>query len=309
MDETKQEKLPIDARLLSEAVIELNISRRSVGLYPPEHPILKSSIEKAFELLRKLFELRSSITLGIAKDTLVIDEYTLDKKNPVFREFALSLHGKGIAAVTFDSALEVGELVSLHELITMREGPVGNALLKLAEQKGLRHIQLSPIDLSVFSFMEGRTGAGVSASKLWEDYIYGLLEGKLASGDAESLVMHIPPEQVAFYVNMQMSEDAPEETYNRVISTYLQRKSQPALGSEVFKSFLSFVENLKPELKARFLNKALSQPPPETDVEKMITELKEEDLKRFLEVFKDHPVTIPESLKNLLSKLEGIGNN
>jgi len=306
MDETKQEKLPIDARLLSEAVIELNISRRSVGLYPPEHPILKSSIEKAFELLRKLFELRSSITLGIAKDTLVIDEYTLDKKNPVFREFALSLHGKGIAAVTFDSALEVGELVSLHELITMREGPVGNALLKLAEQKGLRHIQLSPIDLSVFSFMEGRTGAGVSASKLWEDYIYGLLEGKLASGDAESLVMHIPPEQVAFYVNMQMSEDAPEETYNRVISTYLQRKSQPALGSEVFKSFLSFVENLKPELKARFLNKALSQPPPETDVEKMITELKEEDLKRFLEVFKDHPVTIPESLKNLLSKLEGI---
>jgi HEAT repeat protein len=154
--------------------------------------------------------------------------------------------------------------------------------------------------------MEGKTGTGFSESKLWEDYIYGLLEGKLASGDAEDLVMHIPPEQVAFYVNMQMPEDAPEETYNRVISTYLQRKSQPALGSKVFKSFLTFVENLKPELKAKFLNKALSQPPPETDVEKMVTELKEEDLKRFLEVFKDHPVTIPESLKNLLNKLEGI---
>jgi hypothetical protein len=306
MDETKQEKLPIDARLLSEAVIELNISRRSVGLYPPEHPILKNSIDKAFELLQKLFELRSSITLGIAKDTLVIDEYTLDRKNPVFREFALSLHSKGIAAITFDSALEAGEVVSLHELITMREGPVGNALLKLAEQKGIRHIQLSPIDLSVFNFMEGKTGAGFSASKLWEDYIYGLLEGKLASGDAEDLVVHIPPEQIAFYINMQMAEDAPEETYNRVISTYLRRKSQPALGGEVFKNFLSFVENLKPELKARFLNKAISQPPPETDVEKMIAELKEEDLRRFLKVFKEHPVTIPESLRNLLNKLEGI---
>jgi hypothetical protein len=306
MDETKQEKLPIDARLLSEAVIELNISRRSVGLYPPEHPILRSSIEKAFELLRKLFEMRSSIALGIAKDALVIDEYTLDKKNPVFQEFALSLHRKGIAAVTFDSALEVGELVSFHELITMHEGPVGNTLIKLAEQKGLRHIQLSPLDLSVFSFMEGRTGTGYSESKLWEDYIYGLLEGKLESGDAEDLVMHIPPEQVAFYVNMKMAEDATEETYNRVISTYLQRKSQQMLRSDVFKSFLTFVENLKPELKARFLSKALSHPPPETDVEKMITELNEEDLKGFLEVFKDHPVTVPESLKNLLDKLEGI---
>jgi hypothetical protein len=306
MDEVKQEKLPIDARLLSEAVIELNISRRSVGLYPPEHPILKSSIEKAFELLQKLFELRSSITLGIAKDALVIDEYTLDKKNPVFREFALSLHSKGIAAVMFDSALEIGELVSLHELITMREGPVGNALLKLAEQKGLRHIQLSPIDLSVFSFMEGKTGTGFSENKLWEDYIYGLLEGKLASGDAEDVVTHIPPEKVAFYVNMQMAEDAPEETYDRVISTYLRRKSHPVVRREVFKGFLSFVENLRPELKARFLSKALCQPPLETDVARMITELNEEDVRRLLDIFKDHSVTIPESLKNLIDKLEGI---
>jgi hypothetical protein len=163
MDETKQEKLPIDARLLSEAVIELNISRRSVGLYPPEHPILKSSIEKAFELLRKLFELRSSITLGIAKDTLVIDEYTLDKKNPVFREFALSLHGKGIAAVTFDSALEVGELVSLHELITMREGPVGNA----SNSRTKRPQTYAAEPHRSFSFqLHGRENrAGVSASK------------------------------------------------------------------------------------------------------------------------------------------------
>ena len=82
MEEKKREKLPIDAKLLSDAVIELNISRRSVGLYPREHPIARESIEKAFEFLRKLFDLRTSITIGIAKDTLVIDEYTLDRKNP-----------------------------------------------------------------------------------------------------------------------------------------------------------------------------------------------------------------------------------
>jgi hypothetical protein len=63
----------------------------------------------------------NSITLGVAKDALVIDEYTLDRKNPVFKEFALSLHSKGIAAVTFYSGLDVEEVVSFHELITMRE--------------------------------------------------------------------------------------------------------------------------------------------------------------------------------------------
>jgi hypothetical protein len=306
MDETKQEKLPIDARLLSEAVIELNISRRSVGLYPPEHPILKSSIEKAFGLLQKLFDLRSSITLGVAKDALVIDEYTLDKKNPVFQEFALSLHEKGIAAVTFTAGLGEGELISLHELITMREGPVGEALIRLADKKGLRHIQLSPVDLSVFGFMEGKIGSVVSDQKIWEDYIYGLLEGKLASGDAEDFVLQIPPEQVAFYINNQILENTPEETYDRVISTYLRRKSQPIVKTDIFKRFLSFVENLRPELKARFLSKAMCQPPPETDVERMITELNEEDVKRLLDIFRNHSITIPESLKNLLDKLEGI---
>jgi len=306
MDEAKQEKLPIDARLLSEAVIELNISRRSVGLYPPEHPILKSSIEKAFELFQRLFELRSSITLGIAKDSLVIDEYTLDRKNPVYREFALSLHAKGIAAVTFDAGLDKTDLVSLHELITMREGPVGNALLGLSEKRGLRHITLSPIDLSVFRFMEGQTGAGFAGSKIWEDYIYGLLEGKLSSADAEDLVIYMPPEEVASCINMQMPEDAPEETYDRVISSYLRRKSERVFSSEVFKKFLSFVENLRPELKSRFLNKTLCQPSLETDVARIVPELKEEDLKRFLEVFNNQFATIPESLKNLLDRLGGI---
>src|SRR4030042_4172955 len=125
MEEKKQEKLPIDAKLLYDAVIEVNISRRSKGLYPLDHPIANESINRAFELLKKLFELRNSITLGIAKDTLVIDEYTLDRKTPVFSEFALSLHDKGLAAITFYNGLEVEELVSLHELITMREGPEG----------------------------------------------------------------------------------------------------------------------------------------------------------------------------------------
>jgi hypothetical protein len=41
MEEKKQEKLPIDARLLSEAVIELNISRRSIGAISARSPHCK----------------------------------------------------------------------------------------------------------------------------------------------------------------------------------------------------------------------------------------------------------------------------
>ena len=304
MEEKKQEKLPIDAKLLSDAVIELNISRRSVGLYPLDHPIAKESINRAFELLKKLFELRNSITLGIAKDTLVIDEYTLDRKNPVFSEFALSLHDRGIAAITFFNGLEVEEIVSLHELITTQGGPTGKALLENAEKKGLRHIRLSIMDLSNFSFVEGSFRPGALETKFWEDYVYGLLQGRLSDNEADGIILNIPPEQIASIMNSRMSEDSPDETYDSVISTYLKRKGQLKLSRESFDRFLSLIHNLSPGLKSQFLKRALSRPPSENaEIEKTLAELKEEDIRNIIEVFKERSFMIPESLMNIIDKL------
>ena len=98
---TAERELPLDTLLLSEAVIELNISRKNVGIYPPGHVQITRSIDRAFEILQSLFEVRPEMTLGVAKDTLLVGHDYLDQKNPVYRDFALSLNQQGIAAVTF----------------------------------------------------------------------------------------------------------------------------------------------------------------------------------------------------------------
>ena len=300
MDEIK---LLSDVRLLSEAVIELNISRKNVELYPPDHPIIKESIDRALEHLKKLLKSRSAVTLGIAKNMLVIDDFTLDKKNPVFQDFALSLYGKGIAAITFYSGLDVKDLVILHELIIMREGPIGNALVQMAEMKDLRHIKLSPVDLSVFEFKEGELRRGVLESKILEDYVFGLLEGRLADKDAEDLIHKVPPEEIASLINSQMPEDAPGEACDKVISAYLREKSKQVISREIFKRFLVFLENLRTELKSHFLSRTLSHHLSENEFERILAELKEEDLRKLFEIFEISSVTIPISLKNLLDKL------
>lgn len=303
MDEVK---LPSDVRLLSEAVIELNISRKNVELYPPDHPVIKESIDRALDHLKKLFKVRSAITLGIAKNMLVIDDFTLGKKNPVFQDFALSLYGKGIAAITFYSSLDVKDLLVLHELIIMREAPIGDALVKLAEMKDLRHIKLNPLDLSVFEFKEGQLRLGVLESKILEDYVYGLLEGRLADKDAEDLVNKVPPEQMASLINSQMQEDAHGEAYDKVISAYLRKRSKQILSREIFKRFLVFLENLRTELKGQFLSRSLSHHFSENEFERVLAELTEEELKKLLSVFEMSSVTIPTSLKNLLDKFSEI---
>ena len=306
MPEEKQEKLPLDAKLLSDAVIELNISRRSVGMYPPEHPIVRTSIERAFEHLQKLFEIRVEITLGIAKDVLIVDEYTLDRKNPVFREFAQTLHAKGIAAVTFSLGLNQTELKRLHELISAKDSLLGKELVELAE-KEISHIRLSPIDFGNFCFVEGAQRSGTACGDVWEDYVYGLLEGKLGDGGGIQGILSIPPETVADVVNAALPEEASNESYERVITAYIKKKSASKISREAFAKFFSFMDRLKPEIKRQFLSRAGSRLTEDIgDVEAIINGMTPEAFEKIAELLTENSSIIPTTLKNLIDKLSSI---
>ena len=307
----KKEKLPLDAKLLSEAVIELNISRRSVGMYPPEHPIVKESIDRAFHCLQKLFEIRPVITLGVAGDTLVVDEYKLDRKNPVFREFATSLHDKGVAALTFSSGLSKEELAGVHELITDKDVPAGNDLVETAKVKNIAHIIFTPLNFGSFRFVEGARKKTSTDNDIWEDYIYCLLEGKLSADDGEmGLLLNIPPEEVARVVNSSIAGENFRESYDRVITGYLKGKAGSRLSSESYKKFISFIENLSPELKRQFLSKSFVHTAANIEeIEKMIADMTADDFNRIARVFAEHSSVIPVTLKNLVDKLSSINRS
>ncbi|GAB4387810.1 MAG: hypothetical protein Kow0025_03480 [Thermodesulfovibrionales bacterium] len=309
MNSRDQERLPLDAKLLSETVIELNISRRNVGLYPPEHAIIRGSIERAFGLLERLFELREAVTLGVAKDTLIIDEYTLDRKNPVFREFASSLHRMGIAAVTFSRGLAREDLLGFHKLIAAKEAPDGGSIADRAALAGIRHIRLEPIDFSSFKFFEGALRPGASGEAIWEDYIFGLLEGKLADAEGASVLMEAPPERVADILNEAMSPAAGHETYDRIITAYLRKKEKPGLGRESLEKFLTFLENLSPALKRQFLSRAFTSRAEEQDVEGLLADMTSGDFQRVAEFFTRHSSMIPETLRNVVDRLAAIRND
>lgn len=301
--EKAKEKFPLDARLLSEAIIELNISRRSVGLYPAEHPITRQSIKRAYTLMKKLFDLRSTITIGVAKNEIMVDEYTLDTKNPVFREFALALHSKGIAAITFYSGLGENELLELHLMITDKDLPVGKELIKHVKSKNLKHLRVTPIDLSKLSFVEGaEQKPSDSGQTVWEEYVYGILEGKLRKGGADSAVFKIPPDSFAAILN-GYTGDKKEESYDRVITTYLQKRDEQEINRESLNRFMSLVENLDKDVKDQLLSRAFKHPSMSQDnAEELLTQLAPEDIERMFKILKNQ-ASLPKSMRNLLEKL------
>lgn len=300
-----QKKQAIDAKLLADAVIELNISRRSVGLYPGTHPITRQSLGNAFGTLRKIFEIRSSITLGVAKDVLMVDDYTLDKKNPVYREFAGSLHDRGIASVTFSAGLEEEELLSFHELISDSDLPAGQALLQLDQYKRLRHIRMNPVDASRFTFVEGvKKKPKDSGRATWEEYVFALLEGRLAGDGAEGVILNIPPDDLAALLNNYTSVD--EQGYDRVITTYLSRKGRKGLNRESLNRFMSLVENLNPGLREQFLSRAFQHPlMNQKETAELLDQITPDDMNMLMDIFQKQ-VNMPESLRNLVDKLSAV---
>ncbi len=300
------EKVPIDARLLSDAIIELNISRRNVSIYPQNHPSVDKSLSRAFSLMQKLFELRPEITLAVAKDTLIIDDRYLEKKHPVYREFALHMSALNIAYVTFLTGLTKEELYAFHRYISSK---VDDSRSESLEEKfrdlNLIHIRAGFVDYSSFAFDEGKTDTGLATREdLWERYVYGLLEGTLQPDGVSDEMCEIPPEVLARLLNRVAADDIREESYDQVITSYMRRSSESAFSSRDIRRLLDFINGLKPELKRQFLSSTVRTVAKDMDAAyKALSGTSVDEIIELLSAINEQKMVIPEALKNLLDKL------
>ncbi|MDA8084937.1 MAG: HEAT repeat domain-containing protein [Nitrospiraceae bacterium] len=290
-----------EQRLIVDAIIELITSKRKIGLYPKEHPKIRESLQRAFDDLQSLLAMRGTIMVGIAGDTLIVDDAGLESKNPALRDFARSFHVKGIAAVTFAPGLTMEELQNYHELMVSRDLPVGQALADLAERKGLFHITLTPLDMSKFSFVEDGVRTELTGEKLWEDYVRKLLDGGLEGGDIDEKIANLPPEEIANALNRHSDETTRATIIEGVLRHYFHAGREL---QELYTNFLILVENLTPEAKELFLKKALNSPVlAHRQVTKMMKELSSEIVDRMMRLFQENVSILPESLRQLVDKM------
>lgn len=271
--EPHQERdLPLDTRMLSDAVIELNISRKNVGIYPPGHVQIVRSIDRAYDALLRLFEFRAEMTLGVAKDTLFVGTDYLDRRNPVYRDFALALSGQGIAAVTFVRGLERDELVRFHRIITTPPEEIVSAggVRKAVDNAGLSHIRAVAVDYASLSVTEEREvsrsstkPAGEEGPGLWADFVTSLAGGTIArpgeKGVALSDAEKIDPVELARLLNeRKLDPAAAVQSYERIITGHVRaRAEQKQLSraqSETLRNMNALIKDLHPDLRRQFLS-------------------------------------------------------
>jgi len=325
--QARTREVPLDYRLLSDAIIELNISRKNVGIYPPGHLQITKSIDRAFDVLLKLFEIREEMTLGVARDTLFVGQNYLDQKNPVYRDFALSLNGQEIAAVTFVRGLDRGELVRFHRILTTKPDAIAAAggIAKVVADADIPHIRVTPIDYDVFHVTDKQEISGPQTkvvekpgSGLWQDFVSHLSSGTLARpGQDEGISLkdaeQVDPLELARLLNeRKLDPGLALQSYDRIISSHVrteaEKKELTREQSETLRSLNNLLKDLHPDLRKQFLSVAFQRTAAASPAvtEEVVGGFTDDMVIEMLENASAEGREISPTLTGLLNKLSGV---
>ncbi len=312
--------LDLDTRLLSNFIYELNIARRHVIAYPSQHPVIAASVDKVLGLLHELLALRESLTLGIAKDTLIIGDSFLDKNNPVYRDLARLLFGQGVAAIMFYRGLNCSELLNFYNLLALNREQINQqgGFVQAILTAGITGIKIRPIDYRAFKATEkGLDGTDQilfekQSASLWYDFVRGLLEGTLADTDSlEGRTIDLDPTALAEILNRHRAQPATEQiklkSYEHTIASFLQELDGQAQGGqkeELLLRLTSFINRLSPELRRQFLNSAFSSLETRQELaETVLSRIPEEAILEALDDLNARQSAIPQMMLDLIGKL------
>src|SRR5438874_5303859 len=185
------------SRELADFLIELSIALHKHAMYPEGHPSLAPAAGGVTRRAEHLFEERTTLALGVARQQLVIEGVATDPKNPLLSELAGRLHRHHLGAVTFHRGLRVTEVVDVLKTLALEAERTGEPLgLGSPEQLcAWDHIRLHPITYERLELLQedgasadsgddkGAKERGLRGAQLWVGLARAALSADAAATD------------------------------------------------------------------------------------------------------------------------------
>ena len=260
----------LDKKRLSDLLYHMNITRKNFLIYPPDHIQTKQSLQKCHAVLHDLLESAPKITIGVAKDKLLVGNVLIKDKSNIIKELALSAGKHDMACITFCKEVSVDDLSCFYQLMAKdpeeikRLGGFDRAL----SNKGVETVELQFIDYSKFHHTEEKEidrttnrKFQTEGSAIWTDFISGLFSGSLTSsghGIPMEQIRGVPPSQLALFLNEnKIDTSAVLDAYRNNIGKHIQKAGESLTSSSTngydFQELDLLLHELNPKLKKQFL--------------------------------------------------------
>lgn len=250
---------------LRKLVYELNILRRHISSYPQGHPMVEQTLQKASATVSDLLPQTGNLTIGIARDTLVLGDEVLDASESAVRDFAHALFSHGIVSLTFHVGLRPDELRRFNECLMFKpeEMRTPDDFRRVFDALEFEHIGIGMIDYGSLQVRDGLQDAVDESADFWERFVKGVLAGSLSgSGAALNAAMYSyePPEVLAEMLSDCVSGEK-GTSFSALLGMFghfLQRVDENVVvrESHSLAKFIRFLQSLKPNIREYFLESA-----------------------------------------------------
>lgn len=254
------------SRDLSDFLIELSIALHKHSIYPGGHPSLAPAALTVTRRAELLLQDRPTLSLGVARQQLVIEGVATDPKHPVLRELAERLHRHHLGAITISREVGVDEMRDALATLAIEADRTG-APLGLGPPEGLRrwaHIRLHPLTYERLELIDevpadasGTPEQGASRARgaqLW----VGLARSALAAESSDDTPASTEPAVIAKAIDERAPASA--MAYDQAIVGYLLQIAEElkvagaAEAVPLRRRMSRLIRNLKPETLRRLLH-------------------------------------------------------
>jgi hypothetical protein len=218
------------SRDLADFLIELSIALHKNAIYPSGHPLLGGAVDALVLRLVRLLQDRDTLSLGVARQQLVIEGVVTAASNSLLRDLAQRLHRHHLGAVKFLRGVARDEVADLLRTIAAdAERSVTPLGLRSAEElRRWAHIRAFPLTYDQLELASERPSedsagggggngeAGARAAQLW----VGLARAAMFAESAASTTGEVPSTDPVV-VAKAIDEHRREIAYDQVIVGYL----------------------------------------------------------------------------------------
>src|SRR6267154_5946812 len=198
------------SRDLADFLIELSIALHKHAMYPEGHPSLAPAAAGLTRRAEHLFEERTTLALGVARQQLVIEGVATDPKNPLLSELAGRLHRHHLGAVTFHRGLRITEVVDVLKTLAVEAERSGEPL-GLGSPEQLRawdHVRLHPVTYERLELLQEDDQAvpaddksgrerGLRGAQLWVGLARAALAAEAMGGEDDAPPQAAEPTLIA----------------------------------------------------------------------------------------------------------------
>ena len=218
------------SRDLADFLIELSIALHKHAMYPEGHALLAPAAAGVTRRAEQFLEERPTLSLGVARQQLVIEGVATDPKHPLLAELAGRLHRHHLGAVTFHRGIRASEVADALRTLATEADRTGEplGLGPPARLRAWEHIRLHSLTYERLELLDepgappqeqgaddGGRARGAHAAQLWLGLARAALVAESVGEDAAA-----PPTEPA--VIARAIDDHPKNAaYDQVIVGYL----------------------------------------------------------------------------------------